>query len=152
MEYYFWAFVVALMIFMLGGAVSIYQGVAKVVSPEPISRVWINFAVLGAAVVLEGGSLVVAWREFRRAHCDVAFSDAIRGSKDPGIFAVLLEDATALTGLFIALLASPLPCGSTLRSSTVSPRSASVACSLAPRRCSATRRAASWSARALRPR
>jgi cation diffusion facilitator family transporter len=104
MEYYFWAFVVALMIFMLGGAVSIYEGVAKVVAPEPISRVWVNFAVLGAAVVFEGGSLVVAWREFRRAHHDVAFWNAIRGSKDPGIFAVLLEDATALAGLFIALL------------------------------------------------
>jgi divalent metal cation (Fe/Co/Zn/Cd) transporter len=46
----------------------------------------------------------VAWQEFRRAHHDVAFWNAIRGSKDPGIFAVLLEDATALAGLFIALL------------------------------------------------
>jgi cation diffusion facilitator family transporter len=104
MEYYFWAFVVALMIFMLGGAVSIYQGVAKVMAPEPLSRVWVNFVVLGAAVVFEGGSLIVAWREFRRAHHDVAFWNAIRGSKDPGIFAVLLEDAAALAGLFIALL------------------------------------------------
>lgn len=104
MEYYFWAFVVALMIFTLGGAVSIYEGVARVVSPEPVAGIWVNFLVLGAAVVFEGGSLLVAWREFRRAHRDAALWTAIRGSKDPGIFAVLLEDATALSGLLIALL------------------------------------------------
>jgi cation diffusion facilitator family transporter len=104
MEYYFWAFVVALMIFMLGGAVSIYEGVARVVSPEPIHRIWVNFLVLGASILFEGGSLLVAWREFRRDNHDAAFWTAIRNSKDPGIFAVLLEDATALVGLVIALL------------------------------------------------
>jgi cation diffusion facilitator family transporter len=104
MEYYFWAFVVALMIFMLGGAVSIYEGVSRVVSPEPIHRIWVNFLVLGASILFEGGSLLVAWREFRRENRDAAFWTAIRGSKDPGIFAVLLEDATALVGLVIALL------------------------------------------------
>ena len=51
MEYYFWAFVVALMIFTLGGAVSIYEGVARVVSPEPVAGIWVNFVVLGAAIL-----------------------------------------------------------------------------------------------------
>jgi len=75
------------------------------VSPEPVAGIWVNFVVLGAAILFEGGSLLVAWREFRRAHRDdAALWSAIRGSKDPGIFAVLLEDAAAVTGLLIALL------------------------------------------------
>ena len=104
MEYYFWAFVVALLIFALGGVVSIYEGAAKIAHPEPVGRIWVNLLVLVAAIGFEGGSLSVAWNEFRRAQPGVPFWRAIRGSKDPGIFAVLLEDATALAGLGIALL------------------------------------------------
>ncbi|HET6971584.1 MAG TPA: cation transporter, partial [Phenylobacterium sp.] len=51
MELYFWSFIVALMVFSLGGAFSIYEGVLKVMAPEPIARPWINFLVLGAAVI-----------------------------------------------------------------------------------------------------
>jgi cation diffusion facilitator family transporter len=104
MEYYFWAFVVALMIFALGGAVSIYEGAAKIANPEPVGRIWVNLLVLVVAFGFEGGSLWVAWNEFRRSQPGVPFWRAIRGSKDPGIFAVLLEDSTALAGLGIALL------------------------------------------------
>lgn len=103
MEYYFWTFVVALMIFALGGVVSIYEGAGKIAAPEPVQRVWVNLLVLAAAFLFEGGSLLVAWREFRRSQPDVPFWRAIRGSKDPGIFAVLLEDSTALAGLVVAL-------------------------------------------------
>lgn len=104
MEYYFWAFVVALMIFALGGAVSIYEGLARIAAPEPVVHIWVNLLVLGIAIVFEGGTLAVAWREFRRVHLDVPFWRAITSSKDPGIFAVLLEDSTALAGLGIALV------------------------------------------------
>ena len=65
MELYFWAFVVALLIFSLGGAVSVYEGVHKVLHPEPVENAWVNFAVLGASVVFEGLSFRVAWKEFR---------------------------------------------------------------------------------------
>ncbi|MBL6077866.1 cation diffusion facilitator family transporter [Belnapia sp. T18] len=104
MELYFWAFVVALMIFALGGAVSIYEGWRKVVAPEPVEAVWVNFLVLGASILFEGMSLRVALREFRRSHAGEPFWEAIRASKDPGVFAVLLEDAAALAGLAIALV------------------------------------------------
>jgi cation diffusion facilitator family transporter len=102
MEVYFWAFVVALLIFALGGAFSIYEGVLKIRQPEPIERAWINFLVIGLAMLFEGGSFLVAWREFKRIRKDVPFFRAIRGSKDPSIFAVLLEDGAALAGLAIA--------------------------------------------------
>jgi cation diffusion facilitator family transporter len=86
MEMFFWAFVVALLIFGLGGAVSIYQGLHKIAKPEPIEDAWVNFAVLGASILFEGLAFRAAWRE------------------DPGVFAVLLEDAAAMTGLVIALI------------------------------------------------
>ncbi|SDB71197.1 cation diffusion facilitator family transporter [Belnapia rosea] len=102
MELYFWAFVVALMIFALGGAVSIYEGWRKFMTPEPVENAWVNFLVLGASMVFEGFSFRVAWQEFRRSHVGEPFLHALRASKDPGVFAVLLEDASALAGLVIA--------------------------------------------------
>ncbi|MET0313290.1 MAG: cation diffusion facilitator family transporter [Hansschlegelia sp.] len=104
MEIYFWAFVVALLIFALGGAVSIYQGVHKLFEPEPMEDAWVAFAVLGASVVIEALSFRVAWRELRSAYPDDGPWTAIRKSKDPSVFAVLCEDAAALVGLGIALV------------------------------------------------
>ncbi|MDB5371888.1 MAG: cation transporter [Belnapia sp.] len=104
MELYFWAFVVALLIFALGGAFSIYEGWHKFNNPEPVASAWINFAVLGASAVFEALSFRVAWREFNRSHAGEPFWSAIHRSKDPSVFAVLLEDAAALLGLLIALV------------------------------------------------
>jgi cation diffusion facilitator family transporter len=104
MEVYFWAFVVALLIFALGGAFSIYEGVLKILQPEPIERAWINFLVIGLAVLFEGGSFLVAWKEFSVLRKGAPFFRAIRRSKDPSVFAVLLEDGAALAGLAIAAL------------------------------------------------
>jgi cation diffusion facilitator family transporter len=104
MELYFWSFVVALLIFALGGAVSVYQGVLKILRPEPIDRAWINFLVIGLAVLFEGGSFLVAWKEFSVLRKGTPFLRAIRRSKDPSVFAVLLEDGAALAGLAIAAL------------------------------------------------
>lgn len=104
MELYFWSFVVALMIFALGGAVSVYQGVHKILAPEPIDRAWINFLVIGLAILFEGGSFLVAWRAFKTVRGDTPFFAALKGSKDPSIFAVLLEDGAALLGLALAAL------------------------------------------------
>ena len=104
MELYFWSFVVALLIFALGGAVSVYQGVHKILEPEPINRAWINFLVIGLAMLFEGGSFLVAWREFAKVRGEVPFFRALKSSKDPSIFAVLLEDGAALLGLALAAL------------------------------------------------
>ncbi len=104
MELYFWAFVVALLIFALGGAFSIYEGFYKIADPHPISDAWVNYVVLAAALVFEGLSFRVAWRAFRAGHPAISVLSGIRRSKDPMIFAVLLEDGAALAGLAIALL------------------------------------------------
>lgn len=104
LELYFWSFVVALLIFSLGGAFAIYEGVEKIRHPEPIRDAWVNFTVLGLAVLFEGYSFGVAWREMRRRHADVGMWSALRRSKDPSTFTVILEDGAALTGLVLAAL------------------------------------------------
>jgi cation diffusion facilitator family transporter len=104
MELYFWSFVVALLIFALGGAFSIYEGFLRVFRPEPMESPWINFLVLGLAIGFEGGSFLVALREHRRRHGGRGrLLSSIKASKDPSLFAVLLEDAGALIGLLMAL-------------------------------------------------
>lgn len=104
LELYFWSFVVALLIFALGGAFAIYEGIEKIRHPEPIGSAWINFAVIGLAMLFEGLSFSVAWREMRTRFTDLPMWTAMRRSKDPSTFAVLLEDGAALTGLVIALV------------------------------------------------
>lgn len=103
MELYFWAFVVALMVFALGGALSVYEGFQRLRAPEPMSDPYVNFAVLGIAIVVESLSLRVAWRELRAANPEGSALSAVKGSKDPGVFAIFCEDAAALGGLAIAL-------------------------------------------------
>ncbi|KAB0679972.1 cation diffusion facilitator family transporter [Aureimonas leprariae] len=103
-EIYFWAFVVALLIFALGGAFSIYEGIAKLGAPEPIESVWVSFAVLGVSLALEGYSFAIAWGELKATHPDLSPLEAVMRSKDPSVFAVLCEDAAALAGLVVALV------------------------------------------------
>jgi Co/Zn/Cd efflux system component len=102
MELYFWGFVVALMIFALGGAVSIYEGIHKIIEPEPAHDPWVNFVVLAASMVFEGISFRFAWRELKERFPEISPFKAVTVSKDPSVFAVLLEDAAALTGLTLA--------------------------------------------------
>jgi cation diffusion facilitator family transporter len=104
MELYFWSFVVALMVFALGGAMSVYEGMLRMVRPEPIERPWINFVVLGVAIAVEGTSFLVALREHRRRYARGRFLESLRSSKDPSLFAVLLEDGAAMIGLLFALM------------------------------------------------
>lgn len=102
-ELYFWGFVVALLIFTGGAGMSIYEGVIHIRHPEMLSQPLVNFAVLGIAAVAEGTSLYFAVREFlRNKPADEGWWTALRTSKDPTIFVVLMEDSAALAGLFVA--------------------------------------------------
>lgn len=104
MEIYFWAFVVALLIFALGGAVSIYEGIHRVLEPEPIHQPWANFVVLGIAIVVEGSVFRIAWKELRHQQPNRTIWRALRASKDPSVFAIFCEDFAALAGLSVALV------------------------------------------------
>lgn len=104
LELYFWSFVVALLIFAIGGAYAIYEGVEKVLHPAPIESAWVSFLVIAISVVVEGLSFGVARRELQARFAGVPLWTAMRRSKDPSTFAVLVEDGAALGGLLIALL------------------------------------------------
>ena len=104
LELYFWAFVVALAIFGLGGAISIFQGLDKISHPHPVEHAWVNYVVLGVAVVIEGGSWLVALRAFLEDKGKDSWLKSVRQSKDPTVFTVLFEDTAALLGLVVALV------------------------------------------------
>ncbi len=101
-ELYFWAFVVAILIFAVGAGVSIYEGYLHVTRPEPLADPMINYVVLGVAFVLEGSSCLLAVREFDRKRGQSGWWQAIHESKDPASFIVLFEDSAALVGLAVA--------------------------------------------------
>ncbi|NVB80548.1 MAG: cation diffusion facilitator family transporter [Kofleriaceae bacterium] len=106
MELYFWSLVVAMVVFGGGGGMSIYEGIHAITHPTPLTKLWPNYLVLGAAAVFEGASLYVGLREFRAYRREREFTgsmlDAVRKSKDPAMFLTVLEDGAALIGLAIA--------------------------------------------------
>ena len=94
-ELYFWSFVVAVLVFSLGAGVSVYEGILHIAHPEPaVSRV-VAYAVLLIAFVLEGWSTVEAYRDFKISKGKLGWFQAIRVSKDPPAFIVLLENGAA---------------------------------------------------------
>ncbi|HEU4650081.1 MAG TPA: cation diffusion facilitator family transporter, partial [Croceibacterium sp.] len=103
-ELYFWAFVVAMLIFAGGAGVSIYEGVIHYRNPEPLRDPLVNYVVLAVAFVLEGGSWFIAVREFNRGRDGDGWWRSLIKSKDPAQFMVLLEDSAALFGLAVAAL------------------------------------------------
>ena len=105
-EIYFWSFIVAMVLFALGAGVAIYEGIEKVRNPHPLRDVYVIYIVLAVAIALEGYSMLKAVREFnlRRKNSGLGFVAALRASKDPSLFAIVLEDAAALAGLGIALV------------------------------------------------
>jgi cation diffusion facilitator family transporter len=106
METYFWSFIVALMVFVLGGVLSIYQGVLHILRPEPVISPWISLGVLAVSAVFEGTSFRVGYREYKRVvrGNPIRLWAFIKGSKDPGLVSVLLEDSAALIGIVLAAM------------------------------------------------
>lgn len=99
---YFWSFIVALMLFSLGGLFSIYEGWHKLQHPEPLNQVWVGLLVLGLAIVLEGFSLAGALREISRLRGKRPLLDWLRHTRNAELVVVLGEDVAALAGLALA--------------------------------------------------
>ena len=102
-ERFFWAFVVAVILFALGSVFAIYEGIHKIQHPEELSSPAVAFAILGFAVLLEGFSLRTAVIESNHLRGDDSWWGFIRHSRVPELPVVLLEDFGAMTGLVIAL-------------------------------------------------
>jgi cation diffusion facilitator family transporter len=109
-EKYFWPFVVALLLFSVGGAFAIFEGVTQLLEPpatRPGSALW-SYGVLGLSILLESASFKVAYTEFKLLAAGKGWREAILRTRDPTIPLVLAEDSTALVGLAIALVAVAL--------------------------------------------
>jgi cation diffusion facilitator family transporter len=100
---YFYSFIVALMLFSLGSAFALYEGIHKVQHPEPLTAPIVAVIILVLAVCLEGYSFRTAIVESRKIKGDLTWWGFIRQSRTPELPVVLLEDAGALLGLLFAL-------------------------------------------------
>jgi divalent metal cation (Fe/Co/Zn/Cd) transporter len=101
-EIYFWSFIVAILIFALGGGISIYEGIKHLGNPEPINNPLINYAVLTLAMIFEGAAWMFAFKAFKQVKGKRGYIEAIKRAKDPIIFVVLFEDTAAMLGLVVA--------------------------------------------------
>jgi len=101
-ELYFWAFVVAMLIFAVGAGVSIYEGIIHYNDPEPLRDPTVNYIVLAVALLFEGTSWFVAIKSLSSREFGDSWWQSIVSSKDPALFVVLFEDTAALAGLIIA--------------------------------------------------
>lgn len=103
-ENYFWAFVVAITMFVVGAVVSIWQGVEKILHPHELESIAWGVGVCIAGLAFEGASLIVATREVARRRHGRSIWQFVRASKEPVTITVFLEDSAALVGLCIALV------------------------------------------------
>jgi cation diffusion facilitator family transporter len=106
-EEYFWGFLVAVLLFFLGGCYSIYEAVHKFMHPEPIDNYIYIFIVLVCAMILEYKSFSVAFSEFRKTS-GKSIIQSVKDSTDTNLFVILIEDFSALTGLTIVLITTLL--------------------------------------------
>jgi cation diffusion facilitator family transporter len=106
-EEYFWGFLVAVLLFFLGGCFSIYEAIHKFMHPEPIGNYLYIFIVIAAAMLIEYKSFSVAFKEFRKTS-PKGFLKALKDSTDTNLFVILVEDFSALTGLTIVLITTLL--------------------------------------------
>jgi len=103
-ELFFWSLIVAVLVFGLGGGLSILEGIQHITNPTPMRDAKWNYFVLLAAAIFEGASFSVALRVFLREKGDRPFWAALHASKDPMTYTVLGEDFAALAGLAVAAM------------------------------------------------
>jgi len=107
-EEYFWGFLVAVLLFFVGAAFSIYEGIHKLIRPTELQNVSWSFVVLIISMVIEGKSFHIAYSTFRKTHLGKGMYSALKESTDTNLFVILLEDSAALIGLTIVLISTAL--------------------------------------------
>ena len=101
-ELYFWSFIVSLLIFAVGAGVSFYEGITHIQHPEIVKDPIWNYIVLGAALLFDGTSFIIALKQFNKERAGTPFWAAVKKSKDPTNFVVLFEDSADVLGLLVA--------------------------------------------------
>ena len=102
---YFWSFLVALLLFSVGGTFSFYEGMHKLENPEPLRSPWIAVGVLVFGLIAESFSMWGCMREVNKARGDTNLWRWVRQSRQSELIVVFGEDLAALVGLAIALIA-----------------------------------------------
>ncbi len=102
---YFWSFIVALVLFSLGGLASVYEGVHRLSSPEPLSWPWVAVGVLAFGIAAETVSLLACLREIAKVRGGRSLWQWFRDSRQSELVVILGEDVAAEVGLALALLA-----------------------------------------------
>jgi len=103
-ELYFWSFIVSLMIFTVGGCISVYEGLQRLNKPYVDGNGLWNYVVLGIAFIFTAASAFFSLKAFNKQHRGLSFREAIKEGKDPSVFIVLLGDAGDIIGLPVAFL------------------------------------------------
>ncbi|WP_128292552.1 cation diffusion facilitator family transporter [Afifella aestuarii] len=104
-EIYFWGLMVAMLLFSIGGGLSLYEGVMHVLHPEPVEQAVWNYAVLAIAFLAEGTSWIIAVRQMlKERKPGEGYFSTFRRSKDPSVFIVVAEDTAALLGIIVAFV------------------------------------------------
>jgi len=103
-ELYFWTLIVGVLIFAVGGGMSVYEGIMHILHPTSPERPAWSYAVLGIATVFEGTTWLFGWKAFKTERGRKGVLQTIHETKDPSSFTVLLEDSAALLGLVFAFL------------------------------------------------
>ncbi len=101
-ELYFWSFIVAILMFGLGGGVSIYQGIIHIITPEKLENATVSYLVLALSMLFDGTSLLISLRQFNRVRGGTPFWEAVVKSKNPSNFLVVFEDGADVLGLLAA--------------------------------------------------
>ena len=101
-ELYFWSFIVAVQVLVVGAVATGYEGVNHLLNPQPIQHPQLNYIVLGASFAFESVSWWFGFKAFRSIKGLQSYTEAFRKSKDPTTFIVVFEDTAALVGLLIA--------------------------------------------------
>jgi cation diffusion facilitator family transporter len=101
---YFWSFIVAMMLFSVGGLFSVYEGIHKLHAHEPVQKVWLALTVLGVSIILEMSSLFGALTEIKKIRGKKRFLEWLKSTRSSELVVVLGEDVAAVLGLIIAFV------------------------------------------------
>jgi cation diffusion facilitator family transporter len=101
-ELYFWTLIVGVLIFAIGGGMSVYEGITHCINPEPLEDPFWDYVVLFFSFIFEGVSTLIILVELKAHKGDKSFWSAILQSKDPSVYAVMYENAADMIGILIA--------------------------------------------------
>jgi cation diffusion facilitator family transporter len=103
-ERYFWPFMASISMFIIGGSFSVFRGVERILSPQELQDIQLNYVVLGVSAIFDGTSFSLAFMSLRQQLVKLGLWKAIRVTKDPILFSVLFEDSAGLLGLALAFI------------------------------------------------